>query len=131
MRFYKVGLLLIILSFTSCQQLIDNYWDRKAEESYVSPYKGVYVGTYSGSDQGMLRIEISAKDDVQVKRVSTTNSFSETFEGGLIGPSFNKVQSRVSGFTVLGNILNSPPNSYSGTWKIDEGNTGSWSLKKE
>ena len=131
MRFYKVGLLLIILSFTSCEQLADNYWDRKAEENYVSPYKGVYVGAYSGSDQGTLRIEISAKNYVQVKRVSTTNSFSETFEGGLIGPSFNKVQSRVSGFTVLGNILNTPPNSYSGSWKIDDANLGTWTLKKE
>lgn len=131
MKRYTMVLLLLILSLTSCQQLTDSYWERQADENYVSPYKGVYVGTYSGSDQGTLRIEISAKDHVQVKRVSYVSSFTETFEGGLSGPSFNKVQSRASGFIILGNILNTPPNSYSGTWKIDEGNAGTWSLKKE
>ncbi|QOW11509.1 hypothetical protein Q73A0000_14595 [Kaistella flava (ex Peng et al. 2021)] len=110
---------------------MDNYWERKAEENYVSPYKGIYVGTYIGSDQGTLRVEISTKDFVEVKRFSTTNSFNETFEGGMIGSSFNKVISRISGFTVLGNVKSNPENTYSGTWKIDEGNSGTWTLKKQ
>lgn len=131
MKKYRFVLIIIVLSLFSCQQIMDNYWERKAEESYVSPYKGVYVGNYAGSDQGTLRLEISAKDFVEVKKVSTMNAFSETFSGGMIGSSFNKVISRTSGFTVLGNVINSPQNTYSGTWKIDEGNLGTWTLKKE
>lgn len=131
MKIYRFVLLLFLFGLSSCQQILDNYWDRKAEENYVSPYKGIYVGTYTGSDQGTLRLEISAKNFVEVKRVSTTNTFNETFEGGMIGSSFNKVISRTSGFTILGNIISSPQNTYSGTWKIDEGNSGTWTLTKE
>lgn len=131
MKIYRFVLLLFLFILSSCQQIMDNYWERKAEENYVSPYKGIYVGTYTGSDQGTLRLEISAKDFVEVKRVSTTNSFNEAFEGGMTGSSFNKVISRTSGFTILGNITSSPQNTYSGMWKIDEGNSGTWTLKKQ
>ena len=130
----KPNVLLFVLalfSLNSCQQIMDDYWDRKAEESYVSPYKGVYAGTYSGSDQGNLRIEVSSKDFVEVTRTSNSPSFSETFSGGLIGPSFNQVYSRTSGFTMFGNFLVGPQNSFSGTWKVNEGITGTWTLKKE
>lgn len=131
MRIYKFIILSALFSLFSCQQIVDNYWERKAEENYSSPYKGVYIGTYSGSDQGTLRIEISAKDFVEVKRMSTLNAVNETFEGGMIGASFNQVKSRTSGFTILGNVISSPQNTYSGTWKIDEGNSGTWILKKQ
>lgn len=131
MRIYKFIILFALFSLFSCQQIVDNYWERKAEENYRSPYKGVYIGTYSGSDQGTLRIEISAKDLVEVKRMSTLNAVNETFEGGMIGASFNQVKSRTSGFTILGNVISSPQNTYSGTWKIDEGNSGTWILKKQ
>lgn len=131
MRIYKFIILFALFSLFSCQQIVDNYWERKAEENYSSPYKGVYNGTYSGSDQGTLRIEISAKDFVEVKRMSTLNAVNETFEGGMIGASFNQVKSRTSGFTILGNVISSPQNTYSGTWKIDEGNSGTWILKKQ
>lgn len=131
MRIYKFIILFALFSLFSCQQILDNYWERKAEENYSSPYKGVYIGTYSGSDQGTLRIEISAKDFVEVKRMSTLNAVNETFEGGMIGASFNQVKSRTSGFTILGNVISSPQNTYSGTWKIDEGNSGTWILKKQ
>lgn len=131
MRIYKFIMLFALFSLFSCQQIVDDYWERKAEENYSSPYKGLYIGTYSGSDQGTLRIEISAKDFVEVKRMSTLSAVNETFEGGMIGASFNQVQSRTSGFTILGNVISSPQNTYSGTWKIDEGNSGTWILKKQ
>ncbi len=124
-------ILFALFSLFSCQQIVDNYWERKAEENYSSPYKGVYIGTYSGSDQGTLHIEISAKNFVEVKRISTLSAVNETFEGGMIGASFNQVQSRISGFAILGNVIRSPENTYSGTWKIDEGNSGTWILKKQ
>lgn len=131
MKIHQFVLLIALLSLFSCQEILDNYWERKEIENYVSPYKGVYVGNYTGSDMGTLRLEVSAKDFVEVKRVSTMNGLTETFEGGMIGPSFNKVISRSSRFTVLGNLTSNPQNKYSGTWKIDEGNFGTWTLKKE
>lgn len=131
MKIKYLFLLLVFISLGSCQQILDNYWDRRAEENYVSPYKGVYVGMYTGSDTGTLRVEISSKDFVEVKRNRTMDGFTETFEGGMISSSFNKVISRSSGFTLLGSVTSNPQNTYSGTWKIDEGNSGTWTLKKE
>lgn len=126
-----IAFFLALLTLSSCQQIMDDYWDRKSEESYVSPYKGVYIGTYSGSDQGNLRIEVSSKDFVEVTRTSNSPSFNDAFSGGLIGPSFNQVYSRTSGFTMFGNLLMGSQNSFSGTWKVNEGVTGTWTLKKE
>lgn len=131
MKIYQFTFLITLFSLTSCKQISDNYWERKAEESYVSPYKGNYIGTYSGSDQGTLRIAVSAKDFVEVTRSSSKNDFKETFEGGMTGASFNGLQSRTSGFALLGNLIASPQNTYSGSWKMGEGNSGTWTLKKE
>ena len=131
MRIYKLMFLLSLLCLSSCQQMIDGYWERKEEESYSSPYKGIYVGNYSGSDEGTLRIEISAKDFVEVTRISRLNGVNETFQGGMIGPAFNQLRSSTSGFTIFGNVISSSQSTYSGTWKIDEGNSGTWTLKKQ
>ena len=131
MKFYNFILLLTVLTFSSCQEVMDNYWERQEENNYLSPYKGIYVGTYTGSDQGTLRIEISDKNSVYVTRVSTANGYTENFEGGMIGPSFNRVVTRTSGFTILGNVKATGVNNYDGTWEMNVGNTGIWTLKKE
>lgn len=124
-------IVLVFLSMVSCQQMIDNYWEKETQENYVSPYMGIYVGTYDGSDKGTLRIEISRENTVIVTRISTQYPLSEEFYGGMIEASFNQVKSRTSGFTILGNVINNPQNTFTGTWKIDEGNSGSWTLKKQ
>lgn len=111
--------------------MVDNYWERQEEENYVSPYQGIYTGTYDGSDKGTLRIEISRKNTVTVTRISTLHPLTEEFYGGMIEASFNQVKSRTSGFTVFGNVINNSQNTFNGTWKIDEGNSGSWTLKKQ
>lgn len=131
MKVYNYILLLTVLTFSSCQEVMDNYWERQEENSYLSPYKGIYVGTYTGSDQGTLRIEISDKNLVYVTRVSTVNAYTENFEGGMIGPSFNRVISRTSGFTILGNVTATGVNKYEGRWEMNPGNTGTWTLNKE
>lgn len=131
MKISQLIFLIVLFSLSSCEQVLDNYWERKAEENYVSPYKGTYVGTYTGSDQGILRIDISSKNYVNVRRTSSKNDFTETFEGRMTGPSFNNVLSRTSGFMLLGDLTANPQNTYSGTWKMGAGNSGTWSLKKE
>lgn len=109
---------------------MDNYWDRKAEESYVSPYKGIYVGNYRGTSQGSLQIEITSKDVVIIKRTANQSGFTEEFYGSLNGAAFYGTKSQASGFSVLGN-LNSNTNSFSGTWVQNEGESGSWTLTKQ
>lgn len=131
MKIFKFLLVISVLGVYSCQQISDDYWERKQAESYISPYKGIYVGNYTGSDKGSIRLEISAKDFVDIKRTSSTNGYTENFEGGMIGSSFNNVLSRTSGFKVLGNMIISAQNTYSGTWLMNEGNSGTWTLKKE
>ena len=100
--------LLAVLSLTSCQQIMDNYWDRQQQESYVSPYRGTYKGTFSGDDSGTLEIIISKKDQVMVNLHSDKRNTDETFFDALI----------------------SQNNSYSGTWK--QGTfSGTWTIKKQ
>lgn len=120
-------LFLLMISMISCDRIAEQ---RKIEQ-YVSPYKGIYVGNYIGSDQGTLRLEISDKDFVTVNRTSNMYSFSEEFQGGMTGSAFNQVKSRTSNFAILGNIIRSAQNTYSGTWKIDEGTLGTWTLNKQ
>ena len=127
MKCKYIFLLLVLVSVISC----DRIEEQRKIEQYVSPNKGIYVGTYVGADQGTLRLEISDKDLVTVNRTSTMSSFSEEFYGGMTGPAFNQVKSRTSNFTILGNIIRSAQNTYSGTWKIDEGTFGTWTLKKQ
>ena len=121
--------LLAVLSLTSCQQIMDNYWDRQQQESYVSPYRGTYKGTFSGDDSGTLEIIISKKDQVTVNLHSDKRNTDETFFDALIGSSFNGNASPTSGFKLLGN-LNSQNNSYSGTWKQGIF-SGTWTIKKQ
>ena len=51
---------LIIFSFIfiSCEQVIDNYWENKERENYTSPYIGIWIGTYSGNENGIIKIEV-------------------------------------------------------------------------
>jgi len=123
-------LLFLLFTLTSCDQIMDNYWDRKAEESYVSPYKGNYVGSYKGTSQGSLQVEISAKDVVTIKRTANQTGFTEEFFGSLNGASFYGTKSQSSGFSLLGN-LNSTTNSFTGNWVLNDAEYGTWTLTKQ
>ncbi len=122
--------LFVLFTLSSCDQIMNNYWDRKAEESYVSPYKGIYVGNYKGTSQGSLQIEISAKDVVTVKRIANQTGFTEEFFGSLNGAFFYGTKSQTSGFSILGN-LNSSTNSFTGNWVLNDAEFGTWTLIKQ
>lgn len=122
--------LLIILMFMSCSQIVDNYIEHRQEENYQSPYKGVYTGTYSGIDSGTLRLEVSAKDNVTVTRISDKNQITETFNGAIVGNSLNGIKSQSSGFMLQGTLTPRQDGTYAGTWKINS-DSGSWLLKKQ
>lgn len=131
MNIKAVLLMIILISMVSCERILEERRYQNEQENYVSPYKGIYVGNYEGADKGTLRIEISSKSTVTVKRISTLNPINEEFYGSMIDASFNQLKSQTTGFTILGNIMNNPQNTYAGTWKIDDGNFGVWTVKKQ
>ena len=56
-KFLKIILLMML--FISCSRISDEYYKDKAIENYTSPYKGKWVGNYTGDESGALTIEIS------------------------------------------------------------------------
>jgi len=36
-RLLRLSVLMLAFTLTSCDQILDNYWERKAQEQYVSP----------------------------------------------------------------------------------------------
>lgn len=127
----RLVFLMVLLMFSSCSQIVENYWERKAEENYESPYRGTYTGYYSGGTQGTLKIVVSSKDLVEVTRTVNGSAIEETFSGGLTGGSFNGMKSPTTGFTLFGNLLYTPQGSFTGTWKFEDWNSGSWTLQKQ
>ncbi len=119
-------LLCVIFYFSliSCQQIMDNYWDRKADGNYTSSYMGVYKGNYSGDENGTLTLEVSEKGYVSLTKVSPTGTESHT---GGIAREDGALQSVAlpSGFTLYGNLI-----TKSGTWKSANGQ-GNWSASKQ
>ena len=119
--------LILFVTFTlnSCQQILDNYWERKEEENYTSSFKGKYVGSYNGDETGTIVLEVDKKGYVTVARNSSLG-VNEIFISGVIQDTggFQAVKSQ-SGFTLLGNL-----NAKSGTWKMG-GWKGNWSVIKQ
>lgn len=119
--------LILFVTFTlnSCQQILDNYWERKEEENYTSPFKGKYVGSYNGDETGMIVLEVDKMGYVTVTKNSSLG-VNEIFISGVIQDTggFQAVKSQ-SGFTLLGNL-----NAKSGTWKMGDWK-GNWSVIKQ
>ncbi len=123
--FHQLLILFTLFTLCSCQQIIDNYWERKEEENYTSPFKGKYIGSYNGDEIGTLVLEVDKKGYVTVTR-NTVIGVNETFVSGVIQDigALQAVKSQ-SGFTLLGNI-----NAKTGTWKLEHWQ-GSWTVVKQ
>ncbi|ACU08399.1 hypothetical protein FIC_01957 [Flavobacteriaceae bacterium 3519-10] len=124
-KFYHLLLLLFSLTLFSCDQILDNYWDRKAEENYVSPFKGIYKGNYSGDEVGTLSIEVAKNGYTSVTRIAAFGTEESTFSGMVRDDGALQSVKLESGFTLLGNL-----NAKSGTWKMGDWN-GSWTVQKQ
>ena len=119
---------IIFFSLNSCERILENHLDQQAQENYTSPYKGVWVGNYSGNTNGNLKIEIYKSGNVQVTRID--NNFSEIFFGTILdNGAFLNTISQNSSFEILGN-LQSQNNQANGTWKLNN-NSGNWQLTKQ
>lgn len=118
----KLLLITSLIFLQSCDEMIDQIHENKAQQNYVSPYQGKYTGTYTGDSNGELIINVSEKDYVEIKRTSLNSS--ESYDTGLIGASFNTTNKAPSGFMLIGNL-----NSQTGTWQMG-GSKGTWTVKK-
>lgn len=116
---------LALLSLASCEQVLDNYWDRKEEENYVSPFKGIYKGNYTGDEVGTLTIEVAKNGYISVIKISQFSTEDSFFSGMVRDDGALQSVTLQSGFTLLGNL-----NTKTGTWKIADWK-GNWSVTKQ
>ena len=117
--------ILSILTLISCQGIIDNLREEDANENYVSPFKGVYKGNYSGDEVGSLTIEVAQNGYISVTKVSQFST-EKSFVSGMVRDD-GALQSVTlqSGFTLQGNLK-----TKSGTWKMGDW-VGNWSVTKQ
>lgn len=120
--FTTLFLLTAFFSFQSCDEMIDEIHKNKAEQNYVSPYRGKYTGTYTGDSAGDLIINVSEKGSIEITRTSLNSN--ESYYTGLINASFNTTNKAASGFMLIGNL-----NSKMGTWEMGT-SKGNWTVKK-
>ena len=124
----KIRLTLIILSILtliSCQRIIDNNREEEVNETYVSPFKGVYKGNYSGDEVGSLTIEVAQNGYISVTKVSQFSTENSFVSGMVRDDGALQSVTLQSGFTLQGNLK-----TKSGTWKMGDW-VGNWSVTKQ
>ena len=117
--------ILSILSLISCQGIIDNLREEEANENYVSPFKGVYKGNYSGDEVGSLTIEVAQNGYISVTKVSQFSTENSFVSGMVRDDGALQSVTLQSGFTLRGNLK-----TKSGTWKMGDW-VGNWSVTKQ
>ena len=117
--------ILSILSLISCQRIIDNLREEEANENYVSPFKGVYKGNYSGDEVGSLTIEVAQNGYISVTKVSQFSTENSFVSGMVRDDGALQSVTLQSGFTLQGNLK-----TKSGTWKMGDW-IGNWSVTKQ
>ena len=117
--------ILSILSLISCQQIIDNNREEEANENYVSPFKGVYKGNYSGDEVGSLTIEVAQNGYISITKVSQFSTENSFVSGMVRDDGALQSVTLQSGFTLQGNLK-----TKSGTWKMGDW-IGNWSVTKQ
>lgn len=118
----KITLILtLLLTITSCDQISDNYWEKKEQENHISPFMGKWVGTYNGAQAGTLTIEVSKSGSITGSLGRTEADLtSYVYDDGTLQP----VMSNTLSFTLYGNLKDKK-----GTWK-DKDQQGTWTLAK-
>lgn len=103
----KISLtLFLLLSFISCEQIIDNYFENKERENYTSPYIGTWVGTYSGNENGIIKIVVNKSGRCDVTLSEYNGLIKETFYGTVTDyGAFNSTYSLKTGFKLYGNFV--------------------------
>lgn len=125
--FLFTGTLIGLLFISSCSNIIDDAYLKSAQNDYISPYMGKWVGNYMGDGNGSLVLIMNKSGVVEVTRISN-NGVQEVFYSNLLGGgsgSLNPSTSPTSQFTLYGSL-----ETKSGTWKQQNWN-GTWSVTKQ
>lgn len=118
----KLVIVCTLLSMQSCEQILDQAEEKRAQESFTSEFMGYYKGSYTGDLTGSL--EVNVRKDASVQVIRSTAGSPDTYITNLIMSSFNGVSQSPAGFMLIGNMQ-----TKKGTWKM--GNLkGTWILSK-
>ena len=118
----KIFLFCILLSIQSCQHILDQAEEQRAQENFTSEFMGYYSGNYTGDMSGSLTVNVRKDASVEVIRGTAGNP--DSYDTHLIMSSFNTTTKSPQGFILYGNMQ-----TKKGTWEM--GNLkGTWSLNK-
>lgn len=118
----KYFLLCTLVSLQSCEHILDQAEEKRAQENFTSEFMGKYTGTYSDDLSGSLTVNITKSASAEVIR--SINSGTDSYWTSLIGSSFNTTVKSPQGFIIYGNLQNK-----SGTWEMGS-SKGTWSVTK-
>ncbi|WP_223608766.1 hypothetical protein [Chryseobacterium sp. OSA05B] len=118
--YFKFLLIVPLLMLSSCRETEDH----NADENYVSPHMGKWVGTYSGDLNGTLIMNVSKSGSIEVTR-TVNNKVEEVYSTSLQPNGSGAISSSVSpkGFVLTGSLQ-----TKSGIWKQYHFR-GNWSVK--
>ena len=125
MKWSLLFFILGLFSLSSCERILDNYWEREAEENYVSSFKGIWKGNYSGNEIGGLNLEVAKNGYISIIRTTQFSTETTSLSGMVRDDGALQSVIMESGFTLYGNLL-----TKSGTWKKGE-ISGTWELTKQ
>lgn len=118
----KVLITCTLLSMQSCEHILDQAEEKRAQENFTSEFMGNYSGSYTGDMSGPLTVNVRKDASVQVIRGTAGNP--DSYDTHLIMSSFNTTAKSPQGFILIGNMQ-----TKKGTWEM--GNLkGTWSLTK-
>ena len=125
MKHIKVFFLSVLIAgiFTSCEEVLDDVRLKEEQAAQTSVYMGRWNGSYTGSENGTLVLDIKKSGSVEVIRVinGVEDRYYTTIFGGA---SLQVTSSPNSGFTLYGSM-----ETHSGTWKMGS-NSGTWTVSK-
>lgn len=106
----------------SCEHILDQAEEKRAQENFTSEFMGNYSGSYTGDVSGSLTVNVRKDASVQVIRGTAGNQ--DSYDTHLVMSSFNTTAKSPQGFILIGNMQ-----TKKGTWEM--GNLkGTWSLTK-
>ena len=106
----------------SCEHILDQAEEKRAQENFTSEFIGYYKGSYTGDLSGSL--EVNVRKDASVQVIRSTAGNPDIYITNLIMSSFNGVSQSPEGFMLIGNMQ-----TKKGTWEMGS-LKGTWSLTK-
>lgn len=118
----KIVAACLFLSMQSCEHILDQAEEKRAQENFTSEFMGKWTGSYSGDINGSLTVIVAKNAGAEVIRSTSGNP--DSYYTNLVMSSFNTGTKSPQGFVIQGNLQ-----AKNGTWEM--GNLkGTWTLNK-